>query len=142
MAKAKTVAKSASVVNDIAKALVKLEHASISADRAVAARSKDARTNKALVKRLAKRRAVLSRRKQSTRRRLAKTPGAALRYDLRAINKDLVRTTKDLTKARAINASNAGELATLKAVQRYTNAYRKAIRKADLVLGKRTKKRH
>ena len=84
---------------------------------------------------------MLSRQKQSTRRRLAKAPGAALRFDLRAINKDLVRTTKDLSKARAVKASNAGELATLKAVQRYSNAYRKAIAQADRVLGKRTKKR-
>jgi len=93
------------------------------------------------VARLARRRASLSKRKQATKRRLAKSPGAALRQELRAVDKELTRTTKELTKARAEKASNAHELAVLKAVQRYTNGYRKAIAQIDRALAKRAKKR-
>lgn len=141
MAKAGTIVKSASVVDGIATAVVKLEVAAAAGDKAVAVRSKAAKQNKALVTRLAKRRGALIKRRKTTKRKLAKTPGAALRHDLRAIEKDLSRSTKELTKAKAVKASNAGELAVLKAVQRYAHGYRKAIQQVDRALGKRTKKR-
>ena len=128
------IAKSAAVEKNLETSMAKL-------DAAVATRARDAKKFTANTKRLAKRKAALSKRKGVAARRAKRTPSGETRKALRTVVKDLTVTTKELTKARATKAANALELASLKAAQRRANAYAKAIAQVDRALNKKSKRR-
>jgi len=134
MARAKTLAKSTSVQSNIVSAVDKLAAACVAGDRAVGVRARDARKNTALVKRLGKRRAALNKRRISAKRRLSKSPSADLRRDLRATEKELKQTTKELSRCRGTKDLNAAELAAMKRAARRANAYYRAIQKVERTL--------
>jgi prophage DNA circulation protein len=136
MAKSKrAIAKSAAVTKSIETALASLGTACVAGDSAVAKRGKDGKTLAAATKRLSKKRAVLSKRKQLSAKRARKTPSGETRKALRAVIKELASTKKQLVKARAAKDVNAVELAALKIAQRRATAYAKAIAQVDRSLG-------
>lgn len=140
MAKAsRSIAKSEFVERNLELALAKLTVAAAAGERAVSVRSRDAKKAAVAVKRLAKRRATLVKRRKSAKTRASRSPGADTRKALRAVVRELAGTSKALTKARAVKAAGATELKALKAAQRRASGYRRAIAKIDRALrrGKR-----
>ena len=135
MAKAKrSIAKSDFIQRNLEIALEKLAVASAAGNRAVSVRSKDSKKVAATVKRLAKRRASLLKRRVSARKRAKRSPSGETRKALRSVMKELVGTTKALTKARSLKASGATELAALKAAHRRASGYSRAIASIDKAL--------
>ncbi|HET6582950.1 MAG TPA: hypothetical protein VFG69_05880 [Nannocystaceae bacterium] len=140
MAKArKSVAKSDFVEKNLAAALERLEVAAAAGRKAVTARSRDGKKFAATVKRLAKRRASLVRRKKLASRRARKSPSGESRKALRSVVKELATTTKALAKAKGIRVANASELAALKPAHRRATGYSRAIAQIDRAL-RRAKK--
>ena len=139
--KAKTIAKSAAVNSKIATALGALGAACTDSDAAVAVRTKTNKKLTADLKKLNRKRRVLAKRKLAAAAKAKKAPGVDTRKALRLVDKELVATRKALVKARADKAGNSAELAAMKAAQRQSNAYAKAIAKVDKVLNKPAKKR-
>ncbi len=141
MAKAKKpIVKSAAVEKLLASAIEKLTEAQSKSEKAVAARTKDAKKFATAVKRLAKRKATLTKRKKAATKRAEKNSSADNRKALRTVIKDLATATRELAKARKIKAANSAELTPLKAVQKRLNAYTKGIAQANKVLNKPKKK--
>ena len=137
MAKAKkAVAKSSFVEKNLQTALEKLAVATAAVDNAVTVRSRDAKKSAAVVKRLSKRKATLTKRKRLAAARVKKASSAETRGALRTVTKELATTTKELTKARAAKAANAEELKALRAAQRRTKGYNKGIAQTDRALNK------
>jgi hypothetical protein len=142
MAKArKKIVSSASVENNIASAVEKLSAASGDSEKAVAERSRTGKKLTAELRRLRKRRAMLMKRKKTAASKAKEWPSGETRSALRTVEKDVATTTRDLAKARAAKAVNTPELAALKAAQRQSNAYMKAVDQADKVLNKPKKRR-
>jgi hypothetical protein len=139
--KNRTIAKSAAVTKNIEAALASLGAACVAGDRAVATRSKDAKSLAAATKRLSRKRAVLIKRKRVSAKRAKATPSGETKKALRAVLKELATTKSQLGKARTAKGVNAVELAALKAAQRRATAYAKAIAQADKSLGEATKGR-
>ncbi|MBL4686962.1 MAG: hypothetical protein JKY37_20370 [Nannocystaceae bacterium] len=132
MAKAKkALAKSSFVEKNLQTALEKLAVATAAVDKAVGVRAKDAKKNTVAVKRLAKRKATLSKRKKLAAGRVKKASSVETRQALRAVTKDLAATTKELAKARIGKSVNAEELARLKVSQRRTKGYNRGISAVD-----------
>lgn len=141
MAKArKSVAKSGAVAKNVEVALQRLADAVKAGDAALATRSKNQKKLAAEVKRFAKRKGVLVRKRKAARVRAKKAPGADTRRALRQIEKDLGSTNKVLTKARADKGINGAELAALKTSVKQASAYAKAIAAADRSLNKGKKR--
>ncbi|MCR9161522.1 MAG: hypothetical protein ACE37F_30105 [Nannocystaceae bacterium] len=137
MARAKKpIAKSSAVEKNIQTALDKLALATTAVDTAVTVRARDAKKNTAAVKRLAKRKATLTKRKGVATRRAKKDSTTENRQALRTVTKDLNSTIKELTKARATKAANAEELKALRALQRRTKGYNRGIAQTDRALAK------
>ncbi len=137
MAKAKkAVAKSGFVEKNLQTALERLAVATAAVDKAVTVRARDAKKNTVLVKRLAKRKAALTKRKQLAARRVKKASSGETRQALRTVIRDLTSTTKELTKARVVKSTNADELKLLKASQRRTKGYNRGIALTDRALNK------
>lgn len=143
MAKArkKSIAKSAALEKGLATAMEKLIAAHAAGDKAVSSRSKDGKKFSTAVKRLSKRKASLAKRKKAASARSKKNPTRENKAALRTVTKDLASTVRDLSKARAVKKNNATELAALKATHRRTDAYMKAVTKANKVLDKPKKKK-
>jgi hypothetical protein len=139
--KNRTIAKSAAVTKSIEAALASLGTACDAGDRAVATRSKDAKSLAAATKRLSRKRAILIKRKRISAKRAKATPSGETKKALRAVLKELATTKTQLGKARAAKGANAVELAALKAAQRQATAYAKAIAQADKSLSKAAKGR-
>ncbi len=132
MAKArKSVASSDFVEKNLAAALEKIAVATAAGHKAVTSRSRDGKKLAVAVKRLAKRRAALVKRKKVASRRARKAGSGETRRALRQVIKELATTSKALTKAKAVRAANAGELAALKPAQRRASGYSKAIAQID-----------
>ena len=135
MAKAKKkVAKSGAVEKNIAAALEKLGVAVGDGNRAVAARAKMQKPLIAQVKRLTKRKGVLTRKRKTAKGKAKSNPGVETRRALKQIEKELATTIKLLAKGRASKAVNGDELKALKTAAKQANAYQKAITHADKAL--------
>jgi hypothetical protein len=140
VAKAKrSIAKSDFIQRNLEIALEKLAVASSAGNRAVSVRSRDAKKVTATVKRLAKRRAALLKRRVSAKKRAKRSPSGDTRKALRSVLKDLAGTTKALTKARSEKAAGATELAALKSAARRATGYSRAIAVIERALGRKKK---
>ena len=139
--KKRAIAKSTAVTKNIETALAALGAACVAGDRAVATRSKGGKSLTATTKRLSRKRAILTKRKRTSAKRAKAAPSGETRKALRAVAKELATTKSQLDKTRAAKGANAVELAALKAAQRRTNAYAKAIVQAEAALNKRAKRR-
>jgi hypothetical protein len=137
--KRKTVAKSAAVERNLEAAMVKLAAACKDGDSAVTVRSKTNKKLTAEVKRLTKKRGVLTRRKKTASARVKKSPSGETRRALRAVVRELETVKKAQAKAKAAKAANREELIALKAAQKRANAYKRVIAQADKALNKRKK---
>jgi len=138
MAKAKkALAKSSFVEKNLETSLERLAVAAAAVEQSVTVRAVDAKKLTASVKRIAKRKAILTKRKRIASDRAKKSPGADTRQALRTVIKDLTNTTKELTKLRGSKAENAGELVLLKAAQLRTKGYSKGIADVDRALAKK-----
>lgn len=137
MAKAKKVVKSSSINKNLETALEKLAVASAAVEKSVSVRVRDAKKLTGQVKRLAKRKTALNKRKRLAAARVKKAPSKETRQALRQVVRDLDATNKELTKARATKATNAEELAILKVAQRRTKGYTRAIGQVDRGLASR-----
>ena len=132
MAKAKrSIAKSDFVERNLELALAKLAVASAASDRAVAVRGREGKKNAAAVKRLAKRRAGLLKRRKSAKTRARRSPSAENRKTVRQVIKELAGVTKALAKARTVKQTGATELVALKSAHRRATGYRRAIAAID-----------
>ena len=139
--KKRAIAKSAGVTKNLETALEALGAACVAGDRAVATRSKDAKSLAATTKRLSKKRRVLAKRKRTSAKRAKAAPSGETRRAVRAVVRELATTKIRLVKARVAKGANAVELAALKAAQRRASAYAKAIVQAEAVLNKPAKRR-
>ncbi len=136
MAKAKqSVAKSEFVQRNLEAGLERLAIASAAGERAVEIRGRDGKKLAVAVKRLAKRRASLIRRKKLAATRVRKSPSGETRKALRTAVRELAGTNKELGKARASKAANAVEFAALRLAQRRASGYARAIAQVDRALG-------
>ena len=143
MAKARkqTMIKSAAIDRTIATAIDSLTSTCEAGARAIATRTKDAKKLIAEGKRLAKKKAVLSKRRQAAAAKLRKAPNAETRKLLNATVKELAAVTKASAKSRAEKSANAEELAGLKAGFKKVDTYIKVIGKAEKALNRTTKRR-
>lgn len=136
MAKSKrALAKPAAVMKNIETAVASLESACVAGNHAVAKRSKDGKGLASAAKRLARKSAILTKRKRLSAKRARSSPSGETRRTLRSVIKELATTKKQLAKARAAKGANATELAAMKIAQRRANAYAKAITQAEKSLG-------
>ena len=140
-AKKKPIVKSMAVDKAIASAVDSLTSACTAGATAIASRTKDAKKFAAEGKRLAKKKAVLTKRKSAAAAKLKKAPNAETRKLLNATVKELAIVTKANAKSRADKAANAEELAGLKAGFKKADTFMKLIGKAEKVLDKPKKKR-
>jgi hypothetical protein len=141
MAKArKSIPKSTAVESNLATAMQKLALACEAGDSAVAVRSKDGKKLASTVKRLAKRKASLLKRKKTTTVKVAREPNRENRSALKAVIKDLAKTGKELDKARGEKAANLTELNALRSAQKRANAYKKAIAQANKSMNKKPRR--
>jgi hypothetical protein len=132
MAKAKrSIAKSDFVERNLEIALAKLAIASTASDRAVAVRGRESKKNAAAVKRLARRRAGLLKRRKTAKTRASRSPSAENRKTVRSVIKELTSVTKALAKARTVKEAGATELVALKAAHRRAKGYHRAIAAID-----------
>lgn len=136
MAKAKSIAKSDFVERNLEAGLEKLTVAATAGAQALAVRTRDGKKLTVTVKRLAKRRASLLKRKTLAAKRAKKTPSGDTRKALSSAVRELAATSKLLDKARASKSDNATELAALKLASRRATGYAKAIAQIDRQLGK------
>jgi hypothetical protein len=135
MAKARrAIAKSDFVEKNLATALERLAVAAAAGERAVAVRGKDGKKLAITVKRLAKKRASLVKRKKSASTRARKSPSGDTRKALRAVVRELAGTSKLLVKAKAVKAANATEFAALRSASRRASGYQRAIAQIDRAL--------
>lgn len=135
MPKRKSVAKSAAVEKNVETSLAKLEAACKAGRAAVASRAKDAKRLATATKRLGRKRTALLRRKKVATKRAKAHPSGETRGALRATVRELASVRKELAKTNEVKATNATELAALKAAHRRATAYAKAIARADRALG-------
>lgn len=133
--RSKAVAKSAAVEKDLAASLAKLATAFEAGTTAVAVRSKEAKRLAATTKTLGRKRKALMKRKALAAKRAKATPSGETRKTLRAAMKELASVRTQLAKVRGVKATNATELAGLKAAHRRATAYAKAIAQVDKKLG-------
>jgi hypothetical protein len=122
------------VEKNLATALERLAIASKAGARAVAVRGKDGKKIAATVKRLAKKRATLLRRKKTASKRARRSPSGETRRALRAVVRELAGTSKALAKARVVKAAHASEFAALRIASRRASGYAKAIAATDRAL--------
>lgn len=140
-AKIKPVVKSAAVEKTVEAALTSLTAVSESCVTAIALRSKDAKSNTAESKHLAKKRAILMKRKKGAASKVKKDPSAANKKAVKDIEKELATVVKLSAKLKPAKVSNAAELVALKTNQKKLAAYVKGIEQADKALNKPKKKK-
>jgi hypothetical protein len=139
MAKAKSIAKSEFVERNLEAGLAKLEVAAKAGARALAVRSKDGKKIATTVKRLAKKRASLLKRKKVASKRAKRAPSGETRKALRSVVRELAGTTKLLGKARTTKAAQAVELAALRLASRRATGYARAIAQIDRLVRRASK---
>jgi hypothetical protein len=136
MAKAKrAIAKSDFVEKNLATALERLAVAAAAGEKAVAIRQRDGKKLTLAVKRLAKRRGALLKRKKLAAKRARKNPSGETRRALKSTIRELTTTTGALVKARAAKLANATEFAALRTASRRATGYSRAIALVDRRLG-------
>jgi hypothetical protein len=131
MAKAKSIAKSDFIERNLEAGLAKLAIAAAAGAKALAARTRDGKKVAVSVKRLAKRRAALLKRKKVASKRAKRAPSGETRKALRSVVRELAGTTKLLGKARTTKAAQATELAALRLAARRATGYARAIAQID-----------
>ena len=136
MAKAKKIVKATSLAKLVQSATENLSSAQKDGEAAASSLSKDRKKLLAEGKRIAKKRATLSKKKKAAATRLKKTPNAENRKALAGINKELATVKKAGEKARAVSSANGEELKSVKASLKQASAYLSAVEKADKVLNK------
>ncbi|MFO7603930.1 MAG: hypothetical protein R6X06_08965 [Gammaproteobacteria bacterium] len=141
MANAKKIVKASSLANTIKNATENLAAAASDGEAAASQLGSERKKLVAESKRFAKKRATLTKRKQTAASRLKKTPNADNRKALTAVSKELASVKKAGDKARAAAAANNEELKAVKTSLRQATAYLNVIEKADKVLNKPKKKR-
>jgi len=141
MAKTQTIATASSLANKIQVATENLLLAKKDGEVAASSLEKDRKKLLAENKRLAKKRALLGRKKKATANRLKKTPNAENRKEANLINKELAAIKKASDKARAVSTVNADKLKGVKTSLKQASAYVSVIEKADKVLNKPKKKK-
>jgi hypothetical protein len=135
MAKARrSVAKSEFVEKHLATALERLELAAAAGQKAVAVRLRDGKKLAVAVKRLAKRKGALVKRKKLASRRARKSPSGETRRALKAAVRELTTTTAALAKAKAAKAAHATEFTALRTAHRRAAGYARAIAQVDRAL--------
>ena len=139
-AKIKPIVKSAAIDKAIVSAVETLNAACNASAPAVDVRAKEAKKLTAEGKRLAKKKAVLSKRKTAVSAKVKKDPSAANRKLLKVTVTELAAVTKASAKSRAAKSANAEELNGLKAGLKKAVTYAKLIEKARKVLDKPRKK--
>lgn len=140
-AKGKKVATSASIAKKIQVATENLMLAKQDGEASASLLEKDRKKFLAENKRLAKKRAALTKKKKIAANRLKKTPNAENRKAANAINKDLAAIKKAGDKARATSSVNAEELKSVKSALKQASTYLNLMQRADKVLNKPKKKR-
>lgn len=108
---------------------------------AVETKTKEAKKLAIEIKRLSKKRAALMKRKKTAAAKLKKDAGAENRKVLKAVEKDIAQTAKELNKLKPAKVSVSEELVALKAGCKRVTAYVSAIEKTDKILNKPIKKR-
>jgi hypothetical protein len=141
MAKAKKPASASSIAKKIQVATENLLTAKNDSEAAASSLEKDRKKLLAENKRIAKKRAVLSRKKKAAANRLKKTPNAENRKAVNSISKELTTVSKAGVKARAAKSANAEELKSVKTSLKQASTYIAVIAKADKQLNKPKKKR-
>jgi hypothetical protein len=141
MAKAKKPASASSIAKKIQVATENLLTAKNDGEVAASSLEKDRKKLLAENKRIAKKRAVLSRKKKAATNRLKKSPNAENRKAVNSISKELTTVNKVGVKARAARSANAEELKSVKTSLKQASTYIALIAKADKVLNKPKKKR-
>ena len=141
MAKAKKPATASSIAKKIQVATENLLTAKNDGEAAASSLEKDRKKLLAENKRIAKKRAVLSRKKKTAANRLKKTPNAENRKAVNSISKELTTVGKAGVKARAAKSANAEELKSVKTSLKQASTYIALIAKADKQLNKPKKKR-
>ena len=141
MAKAKKPASASSIAKKIQVATENLLTAKNDGEVAASSLEKDRKKLLAENKRIAKKRAVLSRKKKAAANRLKKTPNAENRKAVNSISKELTTVSKAGVKARATKSANAEELKSVKTSLKQVSTYIAVIAKADKQLNKPKKKR-
>ena len=141
MAKAKKLVTASALANLVRSATESLASAANDGMIAGDALSKDRKKLVADSRRLAKKRAVLTKKKTAASKRLKNTPNAENRKAVSSVTKELVTVKKDGEKARAAAATNTEELKAVKASLKQAAAYVSVIEKADKILNKPKKKR-
>lgn len=141
MAKAKKLVTASALANLVRSATESLASAANDGMIAGDALSKDRKKLVADSRRLAKKRAVLTKKKTAASKRLKNTPNAENRKAVSSVTKELATVKKDGEKARAAAATNTEELKAVKASLKQAAAYVSVIEKADKILNKPKKKR-
>ncbi len=108
---------------------------------AVATKTTEAKKLVTEIKRFSKKRVVLMKRKKTAATKLKKEGGAGNRKALKAVEKEIAQTAKELNKLKPAKTAVSEELVALKAGCKRLTAYVNAIEKADKTLNKPIKKR-
>lgn len=137
----KAIARSAAIDKSINTALENLTAASVNGKIAIDARASVNKKLAAGLKSLGKKRATLTKRKKSSTAMAKKSPSAETRKSLRTVTSELAAVIKEAARTRAQKSPIAAELAALKAGQRNSVAYVRAIDAANRVLNKPKKKK-
>ena len=105
--------------------------AAAAGEKAVAIRARDGKKLTLAVKRLAKRRGALLKRKKLAAKRARKNPWGDTRRALKSTIRELTTTSAALVKARAAKLANATEFAALRMASRRATGYSRAIALVD-----------
>ncbi len=141
MAKAKPVVKAAALDKKITASTDSLTKACGDAVIAVTAKTAENKKLTAEIKRHAKKKAVLTKRRKATAAKLKKIANAENKKSVAAVTKEMKSVQSALDKARASKSAVSTELAALKASSKRLTAYTKAISAIDKVLNKPVKKK-
>jgi len=141
MATKKAVVTSAAMAKTLESALAGLATICESGAKAVDSRSKDAKKQAAAFKRLSKKRMTLNKRKKVQAAKIKKDPSADNKKALKATEKDLAVTGRELASCKKTRDANNAELSGLRDSVKRASAYAKGVAAADKKLNKPKKKR-
>ncbi len=136
-----SLVKSASLEKSIDSSLAALTAANDDGDKAIAALSKIAKTLGAESKRYSKKRATLSRRRNTLAAKFKKSSDAESKKMLVATDKEIAAVKKLADKCTAAKSANSEELKGLKANTKRSKAYLSVLTKVDRILNKPKKKK-
>lgn len=140
MAKAKKIVKASALENKIQAAAESLLVVKNDAETAADVLGKDRKNLLSDNKKLAKKRAVLSKKKKAADARFKKAPDAANKKAAAAISKELATVKKVSDKSKTVASANAEELKAIKVSLKQASVYVAALAKAEKLLNKPKKK--